>query len=135
MNTAEIINLIDRICQQQTSDASIDDLMKVEHWIRENDAEWLKKRLSRFSELEGLTDKQLATLAKFQRGHECARVGRKSTVKEVKSHIEFYWDWFLKIPAAWREKMEEIEREYPKSVVYKALKMLCSSSQKRSEYE
>lgn len=90
-----------------------------------SDLEFAQKQLSRYSDFGSFSDRELATLAKFKRGHDIASPGRKSTVKACIRDIGYYWEYFLKIPSYWLEHMAEIEQKYPKSVVYKALKQLC----------
>jgi hypothetical protein len=88
------------------------------------DLEYYKEKASRYSDFEHLSDQQLETLAKFQRGHEQAPVGRKSTVKRAKWNLESALKDFFVKPALYNYQIREIEQKYPKSVVYKAMKAL-----------
>lgn len=129
MHAERIKGIIDGLCERSTSQYEIQRLHEIRTLVFDAECEidTLTKQLDRYKGLEGMPDEKLATLIKFGIGMRSARPGRKSSVKEVRSHIEFYWDWFLTMPAAWKMRMEEIEQEYPKSVVYKALKSLIQS--------
>ena len=127
MNANEIIEKIDTMCLKSTSQDDIDFLLHVENQIRDwsYDAKDGKERLSRLSYFETLSDAELETLRKFHNNKQFAKPGRKSTVKEAKFEIECALEWFFKSQLVYIDQMVEIEAKYPKSVVYKALKVLC----------
>jgi hypothetical protein len=126
MNAAEIIHEINELCFTFTRQEDIDKWLKMGEQIRDwaHDAEHAPGRLSRLSFFENLSDNELEVLEKFHRGHLHSHPGRKSTVKAARSKLETALGYFWRIPAIWREYIIEIEQEFPRSIVYKAMKAL-----------
>lgn len=127
MNVAEIITGMHEIAFKMETKEDIDKILKITSFIEEMSInnEIMEKKLVRLEYFHYLSDNDLAALENFHEGKRKARPGRKSTVKDCIHELEWTWEYFLKIPALFKERCIEIESEYPRSIVYKALKKLC----------